>query len=172
MPDINPQHLLGRAQEALPQAPGAPRQAVLRRGVSDAYCALFHHLTDAVARQALAGIPASTVQPYRRTLAHADLKFVSNAIVSPKAKIAPTVLASHARADASVRSVAQAFVDLQEERHRADYDHADVFDARRLADAIASAASAITDIDQARTQAPMRSYLGLLALGSSWVRSK
>lgn len=171
MSDIRPDHLLERAREALPQAAGAPRQATLRRGVSDAYYALFHQLTDAIARQALRGVESAPVQRYRRTLPHADLKLVSAAVASGTGRVTPAALSNEAKRDPVVRAVAQAVTDLQEERHRADYDHAEVFDARRLSDAIQRAATAVAEIDQSRTQPAMSANLALLALGTHWSRT-
>ena len=74
MPDISVQHLLNRAEQSQPSRAGAPRQADLRRGFSDAYYALFHRLTQAVAQQALRKVDPAAVQRFRRTLSHSTIK--------------------------------------------------------------------------------------------------
>lgn len=168
MPEIQVQHLLDRAQGSMPQGPGAPRQATLRRGVSDAYYALFHHLTDAVARHAVRNVESTAVRAYRRTISHAAIKGVSQAVASPKSQSGPVSLANAAKASADARSVAQAFVDLQQERHTADYDHDEVFDARRLQVAIRTAEQAIAEVDRLRTDPALCAYMSLLALTSNW----
>ena len=71
----------------------------------------------------------------------------------------------------AVRSVAQAFVDLQEQRPSADYDHADAFDAKRLAEALETSKRAIKAIDSNKSDAAMCAFLSLLALKSDWASS-
>lgn len=168
MPDILVRHLLDRARESLPQGPGAPRQATLRRGTSDAYFALFHHLTDAVARQVLRHVDPTAVRAFRRTVSHAALKRVSESIAHPKKRARPAPLGNPAQADADVRALAQIVVDLQQERHSADYDHEEVFDARRLREAVHMAETAVNEIDRLRPTPSFCAFVGLIALKSDW----
>ncbi len=79
----------------------------------------------------------------------------------------PRVLALAAVADPDVRLVAQSFVDLQEERHLADYAHNDAFDLVRLNDAISVARRAIAIIIARAQDPPFASFFTLLATGSS-----
>lgn len=170
MSDIRSADLIALATGAMPGGPGAPRQVDLRRGVSHAYYAFFHDITDAVARQILSAQGVDVRRIYRRSLTHAALKRVSAGIASGDIGPLQEELARVAAPNASVRRVAQAFVDLQEERHRADYDHGDVFDARRLGDAIEVARTAMTTLSAERTTPPMAALLSLYALQSSWTR--
>ena len=74
--------------------------------------------------------------------------------------------------NADVRSVAQSFVDLQEERHAADYDHQDTFDAKRLRVAIATSNKAVTALEALRNDPAMCAFISLLALGVLCVLEK
>ena len=73
-------------------------------------------------------------------------------------------LSTKATASPTVRSVAHAFADLQEQRHLADYDHTESFDARRLAEALETAKRAINAIDSNINDPAMCAFLSLLAL--------
>lgn len=104
--------------------PGRPKSVHLRRAVSTAYYALFHCLTRQTAEKLL---PRGTeVQQLRlaRTLGHAEMKKACEWAagrrggVHEHAKPIVTSLQQSAIAD-----VAMSFCDLQEARHRADYDH-------------------------------------------------
>lgn len=165
MPEIRVNHLLDRARESLPQTAGAPRQAVLRRGVSDAYYALFHAVTDAVARHAVQGAHEAARHQFRRTLKHSRLAEVSRKVARGK-RAGPSVLSNAASADEDARLVAQTLDELREEREAADYDHEEHFTALRLADAIYRSEAARDALH--RGGPGVASYLSLLALNSDW----
>lgn len=167
MPDINIGHLLDRASRTGAGA-GRPRQADLRRGVSDAYYALFHGLTASIAAQTLRNVPSTAVRAFRRNLGHSALRERCARIASGKKLPSPKLLASTAAADANARLVAQAFVDLQEERHLADYAHDETFDLVRLNDAIAVASRAIKTINGHSNDQGMAALLSSLAMISTW----
>ena len=167
MPDINVSHLLDRASRTDVGA-GRPRQADLRRGISDAYYALFHGLTAAVASQALRYIPLAAVQSFRRTLRHSAVRDRCGRIASGKKLPLPMALSTTSSADANARLVAQAFVDLQEERHLADYAHDETFDVVRLNEAIALARRALNALAGHSTEPGMAALLSLLAMTSTW----
>lgn len=168
MPDVNPAHLLDRAGRTEGGA-GRPRQADLRRGISDAYYAMFHALTSAVGAQILRNCPAPAVAAFRRTLGHGPVRATCEMLTSGAAPLpSPQVLAFAAVADPDVRLVAQSFVGLQEERHLADYAHNDAFDLVRLNDAISVARRSIAIINARANHPPFASFLTLLAIGSSW----
>lgn len=107
----------------------------------------------------------------RFSLAHADLKQVCHGVARGTGKLKPSALAAQAMPSAAVRSVAQAFVDLQEERHAADYDHQDTFDAKRLRVAIATSKKAITALESLKNDQATCAFFSLLALRSSWLSS-
>lgn len=100
------------------QGPGRPKQATLRRAVSTAYYALFHLLIN----QATSKMPLRGNLRYQRAFGrvfnHGEMKKTSSVFAAGNA---PPSLGAVVVPPALV-NVAQAFVDLQEERHRADYD--------------------------------------------------
>jgi hypothetical protein len=100
------------------QGPGRPKQATLRRAVSTAYYALFHLLVN----EATGRMPLRGNLRYRRAVGrafnHGEMKKTSEGFAGgrPSPALGPVVIPQE------LVNVAQAFVDLQEERHRADYD--------------------------------------------------
>lgn len=96
-----------------------PKQANLRRAVSTAYYALFHHLVDdgvaSVANRSRAA--AARRQLVSRKFERATMYRASRGITSG----APWSQAAQASFPPEILVVADAFVLLQEERHHADY---------------------------------------------------
>jgi len=107
-----PEDLLQQAYDLAWKEPEEPKQASLRRAVSTAYYALFHLLIDeSVAKWA--------VQRQRsvlaRTFEHGRMKKVCEELkksASSGAAVLP-----------ELENVARAFIQLQQSRHRADYDN-------------------------------------------------
>jgi uncharacterized protein (UPF0332 family) len=102
-----------------------PKQANLRRAISSAYYALFHMLVDEACRVQVGA--QHNQAPYRQVLgrafAHTVMKeacksFGGGTLKKGVAKGLPGGFA----VPAEVRQLAETFVDLQEWRHRADYD--------------------------------------------------
>jgi hypothetical protein len=96
-----------------------PEQAWLRRSVSTSYYALFHLLVgDSVQ------CSASVRVGLERAFGHDNMKRVSQTVSQGSWKgwsdPSPTV-------SAELKSVAKAFVSLQEERHQADYNNARIW---------------------------------------------
>jgi uncharacterized protein (UPF0332 family) len=117
--------LLDQARHLITKEPRRPRQASLRRGVSSAYYALFHKLTDASANFLVGGSGSGRQalrHALRRRYIHGEMKSVSNSFAAG----APPQLWQQAAGAISteLRKVAETFVELQEARHEADYDHA------------------------------------------------
>src|SRR5579863_1707940 len=94
-----------------------PKQASLRRAVSTAYYALFHFLIG----EAVGNWRHAEARPdLSRAFEHQTMKAASNRIQDRKA----FPFAGHNPATvAALRSVATAFVELQRNRHLADYDN-------------------------------------------------
>ena len=107
-----------------------PSQVNLRRAVSAAYYALFHALTDSACRSLL-GARHEAVG-YRNVLARAFTHTaMREACRSFSGGTLPTAikngLPSTAAIPPEVRTCATEFIDLQDERHRADYDRSAKF---------------------------------------------
>lgn len=91
----------------------------------------------------LRDVSTDAVQSFRRKLGHSALRNRCERIASGKNFPQPRPLSIAASTEANARLVAQAFVDLQEERHLADDAHAETFDLVRLNEAIALARRAL-----------------------------
>ena len=98
-----------------------PKQANLRRAISGAYYALFHLLCDEASRVLVRGIRDSDDLQARtaRTLDHGTMARASRAFAS---SALPASLRFLQPLDADLRLVAETFNQMQEERHRADYN--------------------------------------------------
>jgi uncharacterized protein (UPF0332 family) len=107
------QDLLEQSRHLANREPRRPRQASLRRAVSTAYYALFHLLTTAA-------VSDWRIARHRSKLARA---FEHGKM---KSACSDTVKQLRSRKYASaqkLKSVAEAFVELQQHRHTADYDN-------------------------------------------------
>ena len=121
---IVPAHLLEQAQRMI-DVSGRPRQVNLRRAVSSAYYALFH-FTMAAAADMVAGRTARSAAPdlYKRVyraIDHADLR----------SRLSDGRLQAISR---NIARFASAVINLQQARHKADYDP---FDRISKTDAVA-----------------------------------
>ena len=106
-----PDELLKQAGHLARLDPRRPTQANLRRGVSSAYYAAFHLLTDAAARQFVRGDLRNEREAVRRSISHDDLRRVCSA---PRAW-------TNGPLPPDLTRVLQRFERLQEARHDADY---------------------------------------------------
>jgi uncharacterized protein (UPF0332 family) len=117
---INPSQLLSvAAQLAEPPARGAPQQARLRRAVSTAYYALFHTFI-AAATDLLIGASARHSQRYLivyRSFEHKRMADACRQVLNGTLKTE-----AGTQFDATIQGSASAFVELQGNRHDADYD--------------------------------------------------
>ncbi|MFO7775135.1 MAG: hypothetical protein R6W89_04995 [Candidatus Hydrogenedentota bacterium] len=121
--------LIEQAEHLVYRDPRKPKQANLRRAVSAAYYALFHYLVQEACRTQMG--TQHTVSPHRRILGrafgHANMKkackpFSGGALPDSLCKGLDTKQVSN-----DIRTVATTFVDLQDKRHRADYDLTEPF---------------------------------------------
>jgi hypothetical protein len=122
---INPEHLLAQAHQlATPPTNGAPRQVDLKRAVSAAYYALFHAIVIDVADQLAGSAQRDTVQYalVYRSVAHRDVGELCRNMTKQTLPDKYKPYEPHGGFGADLLAVASAFIDLQEKRHRADYD--------------------------------------------------
>jgi uncharacterized protein (UPF0332 family) len=108
-----------------------PKDASVRRSISTAYYALFHFLLDEASRIVIGRTQKD--KPLRdllcRCFQHRSMKdackriyeLSANSVVASKSVYAPFAkpLATHSK---DLQTIAKTFQDLQEHRHRADYD--------------------------------------------------
>lgn len=115
--------LLTQAYHLATREPRKPKQASLRRSASASYYAVFHLLVDAAVRRLVPGRDRVALRNcLRRSFRHATMKKVARqfaaANISDKLKPALNGLAPQEE----LVYVADSFAQLQESRHRADYD--------------------------------------------------
>lgn len=142
---LNPGHLFDQAQRLVASASGPPRQVDLRRAISTAYYGVFH-FTLAALGDLFIGSSQRTSRRYAlvyRSIDHRTLKEICIEVQKPSpskryAAYAPSIdLGPH------VRAFAVAVTDLQDKRHRADYDPAARFRTSDARFAIVAARRAI-----------------------------
>jgi uncharacterized protein (UPF0332 family) len=102
-----------------------PRQASVRRAVSTAYYALFHFISDKVTTRIIGGArgTADTRAWLGRALEHRTMKSACEVFARPNSPAFQALSTQlNFTADADLQAVADIFVNLQESRHRADYN--------------------------------------------------
>jgi uncharacterized protein (UPF0332 family) len=146
-----------------------PKQANLRRAVSVAYYALFHLLVaDAVQRMS-PKTPANLAPRIGRSFAHSEMK-----------QICRTISQSHRSAvldsmqpggfSGELRALAETFVELQEQRHIADYDLTVSFARFSVLDTIDLAGVAFKIWKKIRLDDEANVFLDALLFGSRWAK--
>jgi len=152
---------MGLAQDLLQQADhlatyeGAnPSQGSLRRAVSTAYYALFHLLIEEAGLRWQGSSEART--GFERGFQHGPMKNISKQFRKPAwpdwhGKLQPIPPA--------LREVAGAFVDLQEERHTADYDNHEQWSATEVQETLNTARSAFQNWESISADPMAGNYL-------------
>lgn len=161
---LNPEHLLEQADKLTMRPPaGPPRQVDLRRAISAAYYAVFHATLTAAADLYVGATKRATNQYalVYRSADHKELRDIASKLIAPalSAKLLPY---SPPRGfDADIKAFAQAVIDLQEQRHDADYNPSVRL---RTTDAVLAIGLARDALRRLRTaQATSRdAFLGLL----------
>ncbi|MFS8039097.1 hypothetical protein ACI7BZ_19420 [Xanthobacter sp. AM11] len=152
---IKPDHLIELARTVASASPSRrPRQTNLRRAISDAYYAVFHHLARIVADE-LIGSSYRTSKAYvlaYRSLDHGLARTVCQdlAKATPPAKYNSYLPSSGFCSE--ITEFCTAFVDLQERRHSADYDPSERFSIADVEMLVNTATSAITKLNAASPQ--------------------
>ena len=155
--------LLGREQKK-------PRQASLRRAVSTAYYATFHLLANEAAAQASPASPAGLSYRVQRAIEHTSMKKGAKSFEANNLpKLLKPLLTSPL--DPSLISLASDFIQLQEERHIADYDLSAKFDRGRAGAAIARAKRLFHNWAAIRNSDASKVFLSTLMFSKQWERS-
>ena len=122
---LNPEHLLDQADRLIaPPGGGAPRQADLRRAISNAYYAVFHAVV-AEAADDLIGRTNRTHPRYAlvyRSIDHKALRTLCEEVKKPNLPAKYSNYIPRGGFGADLIALATAVVELQEKRHLADYD--------------------------------------------------
>lgn len=134
--------LLAQARSLAKNEPKNPKQASLRRAISAAYYALFHLLTEEAAKAMCAGANSDDLRlVLRRAFEHTAMKNAAKGFGagSPAEVWQPLVTAL----SQELKLVAAEFVELQQARHRADYDFSSPVTPSDTNDLIERAESAV-----------------------------
>jgi uncharacterized protein (UPF0332 family) len=159
--------LIEQAEHLATRERGKPRQASLRRAVSAAYYALFHMLISDGAIKLVPGSPDRLRARAQRAFSHVEMRnaceqFAKSANTLSRLLIPPL--------EAELQSVAKAFVELQLQRHLADYDLTETFDRIEVLRIIDKAKTAVADWNKVRNQPNANVFLAALLLNSRWNR--
>jgi uncharacterized protein (UPF0332 family) len=154
--------LLDQASTLASMDPMKPKQASLRRAISEAYYSIFHLLIDEAARRISTN---AALQPYiARSFDHKNLKEAANKIIaysSPQPPWPGPLLSTPIEAE--LVRVCNAFVDLQSLRHQADYNIAKAFMRADVVIEVSRAKAAHQDWAQTRTSDNVTVFLLLSA---------
>jgi uncharacterized protein (UPF0332 family) len=159
--------LLSQAHHLVALDPKRPKQASLRRAVSTSYYAVFHLLTANAASRFIPKRPIGLIARVERSFSHREMKqacvaFNHKPLVEPLRALLDKPLSDE------LRRIAVAFIDLQEERHKADYDTGIVFSRPATlailekADEVFASWRAVESTDEATV------FLAALAFAARW----
>lgn len=137
-----------------------PTQADLRRCISTAYYALFHRLIDDCVGRLVAG--AEQRDSFARAFNHGEMREVCERLVRKQKE--PVVMVGLEVPD-EVKAIASLFVQLQEDRHDADYNRRRTFVRDEAKDLLAQLAVVLHDWERVRATAAGETFLLLLLLG-------
>lgn len=157
--------LLEQAEHLARREKKKPRQASLRRAVSTAYYALFHMLLDEAARILFPNAPPELRQRGARAFAHGEMKSACQAFVRPTGGITNLTTSPLAQ---EINSVASALVELQEARHKADYDLTEAFDRVQVLSRVEQARKALNDWRAVRGTPNANVFLAALLVHNKW----
>jgi len=172
---IEPDKLLDAADRLAPTqaGPGRPPYTAHRRAVSTAYYAVFHAIAARVATQTFPTADPLFLQRVRRWIAHGDIKVAARWVSQLQgtgggqppphiaALLAPAGRPMHI--DAETVAIADGFLELNEKREQADYDHEAVFPRADTRGLIALAEQVVARIEAAQSDAVQR-FFGLVAM--------
>jgi hypothetical protein len=172
---IEPDKLLDVADRLAPArpGPGRPAYAAHRRAVSTAYYAVFHAITGRVAETVFPDTDPAFRERVRRWVNHGDIRVVAQWVSqlqgtargSPPPHIT-ALLAPPGRpalVDAGTILIADGFLELNDKRELADYDHQAVFTRPDTRGHIALARSVVTATERADS-ASAKCLFGLVAM--------
>lgn len=172
--------LLEQAAHLVTRETRKPRQASLRRGISAAYYALFHLLVADGARRLAPSVPAGLRPLVQRAFNHGDMRAVCRGFADGhKAAIRNNPLGNPPPAtrellslplDPRLYAVIEAFIDLQEARHDADYNPNKQWDRLDALKHVQTARQAFADWSAVRGTPNAAVFVVALLLQRHWGR--
>ncbi len=150
---------------------GKPKQASLRRAMSCAYYAFFHLLASEGAALVGSKLGKEARIRLRRAFVHADMKAVCASYAGSPNRFPPQIVPLLTfPLDPELQALAKLFLELQEERHLADYDGASVFNRTDVLSYISVLNATFKRWARVRASANARVFLADLLLRKSWSR--
>ena len=172
---IEPDKLLDAADRLAPAqiGPGRPPYTAHRRAVSTAYYAVFHAIGGRVVETAFASADAAFRQRVRRWIGHGDIRAVSRWVSQlqgtaggsppPHIRALLTPPGGSVHIDADTATIADGFLELNDKREQADYDHEAVFTRADTLGHLALARQVVDVVEQANSDEGQR-FFGLVAM--------
>jgi uncharacterized protein (UPF0332 family) len=146
---------------------GRPKQANLRRAISAAYYGLFHLLIAEAVHRMVSDRPKGLQDRASRAFSHSEMRRVCELF---RRESTPQNLRTLLSVEVALqlRAVAGTFVELQEERHSADYDLSARPSRATVLRDIQKAESAFEDWKAVRNTDEANVFLAALVFGSRW----
>jgi hypothetical protein len=155
------QQYLHQARRLARLDPRRPQQGNLRRAVSTAYYALFHFLVDRSSR-ALVG-SARDREPLRHMLAraygHSEMASAAKTFRGGNLPAAMTRVVGTLNFPVHLRNLAELLVNLQDQRHLADYDLATTLLRSNVLNLVDAVEQAITGWARIRAESAAQFFL-------------
>jgi hypothetical protein len=157
--------LVEQANHLTVREPKKPRQASLRRATSAAYYALFHMLLYEATLMLFPHNPNGLRNRSRRAFTHQEIKNACSLFAKPTGGV--DGLTTNPLAP-ELTEIAQTFVDLQEARHKADYNLAETFDRVQVLGYVKRARDALAKWKIVKGTPNANVFLSALLVNSRW----
>jgi len=158
--------LLKQAKQLAQIDPRRPKQVNLQRAVSSAYYALFHLLTSQAS--ALYAAEFELAARINRTLNHGEMRKVSSMIANNKHPKGVQVPGGGYITPTELKTVANAFILLQQARHDADYDLTFRLSRKEALEFAQMAREAFEGLEAVKKTDDARLYLACFHLWKRW----
>lgn len=159
--------LLSQAHHLVSLDPKRPKQASLRRAISTSYYAVFHLLAANAALRFVPKRPVGLISRVERALSHQEMKKACQAFNS-KLLAEPLLTLLERSPSDQLRNIASDFIELQEQRHKADYDTGTNFSRPETRALLAKAESIFVTWREIENSDEATVFLAALAFGARW----
>jgi hypothetical protein len=161
--------LLAQARTLATLDDGIPSQANLRRAISSAYYALFHLFIAEAVERLLPAEPPGLRERASRAFSHGEMKQVCVRFLARRIVEDFTPLL-RVNTSPELLSIAQTFLNLQDERHSADYDVSIFLVRAETLLSLDEARRAFTNWKLIRETDEATVFLAALLFGKRWDR--
>ena len=144
-----------------------PKQANLRRAISSAYYALFHLLVAESSNRMSPNGPSDLSRRIARSFGHAEMRQVCRSISEGHPSL-PLRELQPGGFSPEIVLVAESFANLQDERHRADYDLSAIYTRVESIDLVDVAESAFRAWKRVREREEANIFLAALLFTNRW----